>query len=367
MEKIKNSIVATQAIHNEFVNRYDALEKYQRGLREANVMYRSDPLGNLDDEIKKAETFYDRTMGEYELSKAFLMTSDDLIRQLDLYKEQIIKLTEDVRKDDDVNMKSRYDLSNRLTVMYSQKQNNELKTAEENHMKLLKELEEKQKKESTDLEEKQKKEKDDMERKYQQDKSDIEKKYNESKHNIVRLLSHRLTTELEPLEMKQIEEWTNKKCGEVVFNTLHDDWSVGSTVINSKLEGRSQLLFLTEDTDNNKFGYYLNTRVEPGKYDDWVPTDDKAFTFSLKSSGRCPGMMKFELLKGYYGHYKGKNTYQQYLFFPGYDFYIGRKERPDLTLTRHDTSVTNFHGIENPLTGKIGVFTPRWFIVIQMY
>ena len=63
-------------------------------------------------------------------------------------------------------------------------------------------------------------------------------------------------------EMRQLEEWTNRKCKEVVFDTDHDDWSLNTSVFNTKLQKRGQLVFVVEDTENNKFGYYLATNIE---------------------------------------------------------------------------------------------------------
>ena len=64
-------------------------------------------------------------------------------------------------------------------------------------------------------------------------------------------------------EMKQLESWTSKICGEVVFDSNKDNWSKGTSVFNDRIEGRNRLVFLIEDTNGEKFGYYLNTMVEP--------------------------------------------------------------------------------------------------------
>ena len=38
--------------------------------------------------------------------------------------------------------------------------------------------------------------------------------------------------------------------------------------------------FIVEDEEKNKFGYYLDTVLE-NKFDQWIPTNEKSFTFSL--------------------------------------------------------------------------------------
>ena len=56
---------------------------------------------------------------------------------------------------------------------------------------------------------------------------------------------------------------------------------------------RSNLVFVVEDTNNNKFGCYLPIKID--KYDTDVPGNKDMLLFSLKSSGRTNGkMMKFE-------------------------------------------------------------------------
>ena len=82
-------------------------------------------------------------------------------------------------------------------------------------------------------------------------------------------------------EMKQLEEWTNKKCGEVVFDSNKDNWNQNSSVFDSKLMNRSNLMFVIEDTNNNKFGGYITAKIN--EYDSWI-YDSKAFVFSLKSN-----------------------------------------------------------------------------------
>ena len=123
-------------------------------------------------------------------------------------------------------------------------------------------------------------------------------------------------------------------------------------------------MFVVEDTENNKFGYYLNTEIIE-KYDDWIPTDKDSFTFSLKSNNRLNGMMKFEQKDTKYGYYIYSNENGN-LAYPGYDFWLAIKGRPNCIGTRHDPSITEFHGTTNPLTGRTGVFGLKRFVVIQM-
>ena len=46
-------------------------------------------------------------------------------------------------------------------------------------------------------------------------------------------------------EKKQIEEWTRKKCSEVLFDSNKDDWDINTSVFNQRIENKSQ--FVVED------------------------------------------------------------------------------------------------------------------------
>ena len=51
-------------------------------------------------------------------------------------------------------------------------------------------------------------------------------------------------------EKEQIEEWTNKRCGNIVFDSLKDNWEHHTSEFDSKIFNRNQLLFLIEDEEN---------------------------------------------------------------------------------------------------------------------
>ena len=58
--------------------------------------------------------------------------------------------------------------------------------------------------------------------------------------------------------MKQLEEWTNKKkCSEIIFDSDIYDWSKNTSVFGEKVINKSNLLFVVEYTNNNKFRGYV--------------------------------------------------------------------------------------------------------------
>ena len=69
------------------------------------------------------------------------------------------------------------------------------------------------------------------------------------------IVFHKLTKE----EMKQIEEWTGKKCSEIIFDSDKDNWDVNTSDFDAKIMNKSHLVFVIEDEENNsiKWGMKL--------------------------------------------------------------------------------------------------------------
>ena len=95
-------------------------------------------------------------------------------------------------------------------------------------------------------------------------------------------------------QVKQLEDWTQMKCSDVLFDSTVDDWSHGSNIFNKRITGQRRLMFLLENEDGEKYGYYLNTMVIE-KYTERVSTDVVSFHFNLESKGRLSEPMKFEI------------------------------------------------------------------------
>ena len=60
---------------------------------------------------------------------------------------------------------------------------------------------------------------------------------------------------------KRLEQWTNKKCSEVVLDNDKDNWNRNTSVFQDRVMNKSYLAFIVEDTNNNKFVYYFNGKV----------------------------------------------------------------------------------------------------------
>ena len=172
-------------------------------------------------------------------------------------------------------------------------------------------------------------------------------------------------------EINQLEQWTSLSCGPILFDSSTDTWEKNMSCFNSRIGGKSHVLFLIEDTERNKFGYYLNTTVEMNKYNQWLSTDDKSFLFSLKSNGRIQsdnGMMKFEINETSHGYNRKKNSDNQLICLGfGVDIVLFKQhKKEDCFCDQNDAF--NYHGIQHALCGKTFPerFIPQHFLVLQM-
>ena len=170
-------------------------------------------------------------------------------------------------------------------------------------------------------------------------------------------------------EMKQLEDWTELKCGDILFDSNVDDWAMRTSVFDSKIKGKKQLIFLIEDENDEKFGYYLNTEIVE-KYVSYMNTDDKSFLFNLQSNGRLTQPMKFEIKNTRLGFclYKSKGEILSWLG----DICLNKEEKKKESYCKQIKSNFNYQEIENAICGKQPnqdgemQFTPKRIIVIQM-
>ena len=56
--------------------------------------------------------------------------------------------------------------------------------------------------------------------------------------------------------IEKLEEWTGLKCGEVLFDSDYDDWSVDTSEFNEKIDETKNLAFIIENYVGEIFGYY---------------------------------------------------------------------------------------------------------------
>ena len=169
---------------------------------------------------------------------------------------------------------------------------------------------------------------------------------------------------LDNQEIKLLEEWTSLKCGDIIFDSNKDNWSRNKSVFNERIIGKKQLVFLIEDEENYKFGYYLNTEIQ-NKFDKRLSTDNKTFEFNLKSNGVLTQPMKFEII----------DTSKAYCLFTQNSsdlIWIGEirlhKEEMKRSSYCYEHGAFDYHNNKTVLCGKITPdrYHPKRILVIQM-
>ena len=113
---------------------------------------------------------------------------------------------------------------------------------------------------------------------------------------------------LQENEIKQLENWTNKKCHGIVFDSNKDDWSIGNSCFDEKVLYRRVFVVMIESEDGEKFGYYYNYY--------YSSENEESFAFNLESNGRFKQPMKFKKIKEL-NHYKLFQKKQEELIIVG--------------------------------------------------
>ena len=177
----------------------------------------------------------------------------------------------------------------------------------------------------------------------------------------------------EEKRMKQLEEWTGLKCGEIIFDSDVDKWSMNESVLNEKIEGRKRLVFTVVDDYGEQFGYYLNTQIENVfNSQNYLPTDNKSFEFNLESNGRLKKPMKFPIKDTEKG-YQLKDKKDIFLILLG-NMVIFKEGQRNLSYYMKYDNYYDYQRIENLLYGKVDEnnkiktynFIPMRIKVIQM-
>ncbi|BFU23180.1 hypothetical protein, conserved [Entamoeba histolytica] len=162
-------------------------------------------------------------------------------------------------------------------------------------------------------------------------------------------------------EMKQFEEWTNRKVGGVLFDSYVSDWNQRTSVCDKMLIGKEHILFVIEDTNGNKFGGYIDAKINV--IGNWMK-DQKAFLFSLRSNGGLSNMMKFPLKQNKKTFNLGtKSDNFLFLLGDGLDIFVYKGNNKSKSYCRQN--FINCNGISNTLCGK-KMFTPRRIVISQM-
>ncbi|BFU22335.1 trichohyalin, putative [Entamoeba histolytica] len=166
---------------------------------------------------------------------------------------------------------------------------------------------------------------------------------------------------MEEVYIKQIEEWTEKRINNILFDSDKDDWSKNTSVFEERIMNKEHIIIIIEDEEGNKFGGYVNSKID--KINDYI-NDSKSFVFSLESNGRIEGMMKFDIKHTQYAFILyNQSDNRLFSFGFGCDIYVYKEKYKTQSFCYQNCF--EYEGISNALCGKFN-FTPKRIIVIEM-
>ncbi|BFU24580.1 TLD, putative [Entamoeba histolytica] len=163
-------------------------------------------------------------------------------------------------------------------------------------------------------------------------------------------------------EIRQIEEWTNRKVEDILFDSDIDNWNKNTSVFDQRIMNKEHIIIIIEDEEGNKFGGYVNSKIDKVGY----INDSQSFVFSLESNGRIEGMKKFDIRLPLYA-FCLSNQSDNCLFALGLGDILVCKEnnKTESFCSQHSF---DYKRISNALCGKQlpERFTPKRIIVIEM-
>lgn len=175
------------------------------------------------------------------------------------------------------------------------------------------------------------------------------------------LIPYRLIIKEESISY--IENWTRKKIISIVFDSDVDNWDSGKE-FSQYIVGKSNLLFMIDDDQNNRFGGYISSKITD--HDTYI-NDPDAFIFSLRSNGRLSGPTQFKI------KYPGDafisiTTHDRYIFAFGGGYDIKLDSKKTANYANSNPSSYDFGDHQDALYGKIYPhrFTPKRWVVYQM-
>jgi len=175
------------------------------------------------------------------------------------------------------------------------------------------------------------------------------------------LIPYRLIIKEE--SVKFIEKWTGRQIISIVFDSDEDNWNSGKE-FSQYIIGKSNLLFMIDDDQNNRFGGYISSEITSS---DKYINDPDAFIFSLRSNKRLSQPTQFKI------KYPGDafisiTTHDRYIFAFGGGYDIKLDSKKTSNYANSNPSSYDFSGHEDALYGKIYPyrFTPKRWVVYQM-
>ena len=91
-----------------------------------------------------------------------------------------------------------------------------------------------------------------------------------------------------------------------------------TSVFNDQINKRKNLIFLIEDEEGEKFGYYLNDEIiTDNQFKQWIHVDNNSFQFDFNKNQRNKYPMKYECIDDEFKGYMVFDNYNNGLIYLG--------------------------------------------------
>ncbi|BFU23421.1 predicted protein [Entamoeba histolytica] len=314
-----------------------------------NEVFRIKPNETYSEAIKRGEGIFDRIDETERRRKVVIEKSHETINQIEIMKKQMSRIIEECKIDEETLSKTRNELIDKIISTEEMKMKDKIFRETEEKDTITSEFNKKKEEWQTyysDYLERKKREEEERRKKEERKKQEQEKR--------LRIMKGMNTIE----EMLQLEEWTNRKVGNILFDSDKDDWKVNTSVFDQRIMNKEHIIIIIEDEEGNKFGGYVNSKIDKVG---WI-NDSKSFVFSLKSNGRMKGMMKFDIKEPQHA-FCLYNQSHKCLFEFGGDILVCKENYKTASHCYQDSF--DYKGISKALCGKY-YFTPKRIIVIEM-
>ena len=381
METIQATFVEIQKRHQAFIEKHAEFRNRQSKEGWDNIQFKEIESSDFDEILKNTEEYFNKVDLQYELMMNAIKEKEELIKELDDYKSNLNHIIFSMKNTEAGMNKKRYEIGVRMCSIYQQKYDKEMTETNNKHTNLenkiteekdnllneyLKEYERKCKEANLDFDNKMKNSADQKKKEVERIKTELKQNRQKVKDKMAVEWYYNLKFE----EYEQIEQWTGKKCDKIIFDSDQDNWSEGTSVFDEKVRNQSNLIFIVEDTENNKFGGYISSTVHSSV--DYSTGDSNAFLFRLSSSRTTKERKKFTISSSYTGSaFVCSNQSSSNLFYFGNnEIYVNKQNRKNSSFCKQHSTIYYSYSTSNELlpytSNENNYFTPKRIMVIQM-
>ncbi|BFU22283.1 predicted protein [Entamoeba histolytica] len=302
--------------------------------------------------IKRGEGIFDRIDETEKRRKLVIEKSQETINQIEIMKKQMERIIQECKSDEETLSKTRNELIYKIISIEKMIMKNKLFRVPEETDKITSEFNKKKEEWFTYYSDyfsrKKRKEEEAKERKRQEEER--KKQEQEERLQIMR-------------EIQQIEKWTNRKVGNILFDSDIDDWKEGTSVFDQRIKNKEHIIIIIEDSKGNKFGGYVNEEIYIA---DECIYDSQSFVFSLVSNGRIYEMKKIDIKEPQHAFWLYNQSHDCLFGFGYCDIHVFKENNK--TKSYCEQYSFEYEGIRNVLCGKEypNRFTPKRIIVIEM-